>query len=89
LQDWKHSSMSARRRFSKQFRERVHQPASYFAIPLTLDELKKAYCLRSKLVHAEGFLHGLGNVLPTNQHNPLCDKWESVLRQTVMVGITG
>ena len=68
---------------SKQFRERVHQLASYFAIPLTVDELKKAYSLRSKLVHAEGFLRGLGNLLPTSQHNPLYDKLESVLRQTV------
>ncbi len=68
---------------SKQFRERVHQLASYFAIPLTIDELKKAYSLRSKLVHAEDFLHGLGNVLPTNQHTSLYHKLESVLRQTV------
>ena len=75
-------------RVSKQFRERVHQLASYFAIPLTVDELKKAYSLRSKLVHAEGFLHGLGNVLPTNQHNPLYDKLESVLRQTVAITVT-
>ena len=69
---------------SKQFRERVHQLASYFAIPLTVDDLKKAYSLRSKLVHAVSFLHGLGNVLPTNQHNPLYDNLESVLRQTVV-----
>jgi hypothetical protein len=68
---------------SKQFRERVHQLASYLAIPLTVDELKKAYSLRSKLVHAESFLHGLGNVLPVNQQNVLYDKLESVLRHTV------
>lgn len=68
---------------SMQFRERVHQLAAHFNIALTLDELRKAYKLRSKLVHAESFLHGLGNILPMSEHTPLYEKLEEVLRQTV------
>jgi len=68
---------------SKQFRERVHQLAAHFNIALSVDELRKAYKLRSKLVHTESFLHSLGNVLPMSEHNPLYDKLEEVLRETV------
>ena len=66
-----------------QFKKRVHQLAAHFNIVFTVDELKKAYKLRSKLVHAESLLHGLGNILPTNEHNPLYEKLETVLRLTV------
>ena len=66
-----------------QFKKRVHQLAAHFNIILTIDELDKAYKLRSKLVHAESFLHGLGKILPMSEHNPLYDKLEEVLRQTV------
>lgn len=66
-----------------QFKKRVPQLAAHFNIVLTVDELDKAYKLRSKLVHAESFLHGLGNILPTNEHDPLYDKLETVLRLTV------
>jgi hypothetical protein len=66
-----------------QFKKRVYQLAAHFNIVLTVDELEKAYKLRSKLVHAESFLHGLGNIVPTNEHNPLYEKLETVLRLTV------
>jgi hypothetical protein len=66
-----------------QFKKRIHQLAAHFNISLTVDELGKAYKLRSKLVHAESFLHGLGSIVPKTEHNPLYDKLEDVLRQTV------
>ncbi len=68
---------------SMQFRERVGQLAAHFKIVLTIDELRQAYKLRSKLVHAESFLHGLGNILPTGGHTVLYDRLEETLRQTV------
>lgn len=70
-------------RVALQFRSRVRQLAGEFHINLTDDELRQAYKLRSKLVHAENFLHGLENVLPKNQHLDLYEKLESVLGATV------
>ena len=68
---------------SWQFRDRGRQLASEFKIDLTDDDLRVAYRLRSKLVHAEGFLSGLETVLPQNEHSPLYGKLESLLRQTL------
>ena len=66
-----------------QFRDRVRQLADEFNINLTADDLRISYKLRSKLVHAQGFLFGLQNILPPNQHNDLYLRLESLLRQTV------
>ena len=66
-----------------QFRDRVRQVAVEFGIDLTDDELDRAYQLRSKLVHAEGFLFSLTNILSTSQHNDLYEKMESLLRAVV------
>jgi hypothetical protein len=43
-----------------------------------------AWKLRSKLAHAEAFLHGLDTVLPANEHNDLYEKLEAILRLTVL-----
>jgi hypothetical protein len=59
------------------------QLASEFKIDLTDDDLRVAYRLRSKLVHAEGFLSGLETVLPTSEHSLLYGKLESLLIETV------
>jgi hypothetical protein len=66
-----------------QFQDRVQQLGKHFGIGLTHDDLSKAYDLRSKIVHAESFLYGLGAILPENQHNSLYDKLECLLRMTV------
>ena len=66
-----------------QFRDRVRQLAGEFQIDLTDGDLWRAYKLRSKLVHAESFLHGLETVLPKSQHDQLYEKLESLLRVTV------
>ena len=46
-------------------------------------QAQKAYKLRSKLVRAESFLHGLGSVLPMNQHESVVLQTGLVLRRTV------
>ena len=68
---------------SWQFRDRVRQLAAEFKIDLADDDLRRAYKLRSKLVHAESFLSGMETILPRVQHVDLCEKLESVLRYTV------
>ena len=66
-----------------QFRDRVRQLATEFGVSLTDDELDGAYQLRSKLVHAEGFLFSFSNILPASQHNELYEKMELLLRQVI------
>jgi hypothetical protein len=68
---------------SRQFRDRVQQLAGEFQIDFTDNDLRLAHKLRSKLVHAESFLHGLETILPKSQHNHLYEKLESLLRMTV------
>jgi hypothetical protein len=68
---------------SWQFRDRVRQLAGEFQIDLTDTDLHNAWRLRSKLVHAESFLDGLGTILPKNQHSDLYQKLESLLRTTL------
>ena len=67
-----------------QFCERVRQLAVECHVSLSEIELRAAYKLRSKLVHAESFLSGLDTILPRTQHTALYEKLESVLRQTVL-----
>jgi len=51
---------------------------------LTDDDLKIAYGVRSKLVHAESFISTLsGTTLPTDDRFALYDKLERLLRETV------
>jgi hypothetical protein len=66
-----------------QFRSRVRQLSEEFKIVLSDDDLSRAYKLRSKLVHAESFLHGLDTILPKSQHSELYEKLESLLRMTL------
>jgi hypothetical protein len=61
----------------------VSQLAAEFKIALTKGEVSKAYELRSKLVHTENFLAGLGNILSQSEHSPLYEKIEAILRATV------
>jgi hypothetical protein len=68
---------------ARQFRDRVGQLAAEFQIDLQDDDLRSAYKLRSKLVHAESFLHGLDAVLPQSEHGALYGTLESVLRNTL------
>jgi hypothetical protein len=67
-----------------QFRERVKQLADHFGISLTIDELKKAYELRSGLVHSQKFLFELETVLSTQEHAPLYGRMETLLRKTLL-----
>jgi hypothetical protein len=67
----------------RQFCTGVQKLANHFNVGLTAGDLSKAYKLRSKLVHAESFLYNLGSVLPQNDHNPLYEKLEGVLRTTI------
>ncbi len=66
-----------------QFRGRVRQLADVFKIQLSDDELARAWKLRSKLVHAEGFLHSFVTILPKSEHTKLYEKLENVLRSAV------
>jgi len=66
-----------------QFRDRVRQLGAEFNLPFTDEELRIAYKLRSKLVHGESFLSGMTNTLPENEHTPLYERLESLLRETV------
>jgi hypothetical protein len=67
----------------RQLRDRGRQLATEFGIDLTDADLRRAYKLRSKLVHGESFLHGLGTILPESQHSQLYMRLESLLRDTV------
>jgi hypothetical protein len=66
-----------------QFRNRVRQLADEFNIHLTDDELRSAYKLRSRLVHAQSFLFGLDKILPQSKHSDLYQRLESLLRETI------
>lgn len=68
---------------ARQFRVRVGQLAAEFRIPLTEGELRRAFELRSKLVHGEKFLFGLESILPGSEQRVLCGKLESLLRMTI------
>jgi len=67
----------------KQFCTRVPQLAGACGVALSDTEADSAWKLRSKLVHAEAFLFGLGTVLPASEHLDLYEKLETVLRGTV------
>lgn len=66
-----------------QFVRRVGKLGNEFGIVLSEDELQDAYTLRSGLAHAQGFLYSLHDVLPPNEHKPLYDRLESLLRAIV------
>jgi hypothetical protein len=68
---------------SAQFRERVRQLAVEFGSNLTTDEIRIAYQLRSKMVHAEGVLFDFSAILPIGQHDALYRKLEELLRLTL------
>ena len=67
-----------------QFRERCLRLAAAVKVDLTEDELRKAYVLRSKLVHAENFLFGLETDVPKTQQIELSEKLEDLLRAIVL-----
>lgn len=67
----------------RQFKVRTKNLADHFKIPLTEDDLSKAWTLRSKLSHGQSFLYGLHTVLPQSAHKPLYDKLEELLRVTI------
>jgi hypothetical protein len=67
---------------SRQFRDRVRQLAEEFHIGLSDDDLRTAYRLRSKLVHAEGFLFNLEIILPKSQHSDLYGRLGSGLQSS-------
>jgi hypothetical protein len=69
---------------ARQFCERVQQLADECHVSFSAGELRTAYKMRSKLVHAESFLSGLGTILPENEHLDLYERLESVLRKTVL-----
>ncbi len=50
---------------------------------LTEKELEQGYELRSELAHGQSFLYDLHKVLPPDEHPPLYNKLESLLRVTV------
>jgi hypothetical protein len=68
---------------AKQFRDGVQQLAREFQIDFTETNLSHAWKLRSKLVHAEGFLHGLETILPNSQQTELYQRLEDLLRLTL------
>ena len=57
--------------------------ADQFDVPLTEDELKRAYRIRSKLVHAESFLYSLADTVPLVDQPVLYLKLERLLRLTL------
>jgi hypothetical protein len=65
----------------------VGQLAEYHKVNGTADELQSAYDMRSKLVHAQSFLYGLEGILPRAKHDPLYEKLELILRDTVRTGL--
>jgi hypothetical protein len=66
-----------------QFKGRVRLLADEFGLQLSGDEISKAWKLRSKLVHADGFLHNLETILPKSEHSGLYEKMEGLLRMAV------
>lgn len=68
---------------TQEFSNRVARIADEFSIQLSVDELRKAYALRSKLAHGESFLFNLETKLPKEAQRELYDRLESVLRNTV------
>jgi hypothetical protein len=52
----------------RQFWGRVRQLAMEFSVDLGDRDLARAYKLRSKLAHGQGFLQGLGTILPRSEH---------------------
>jgi len=70
-----------------QFRVRVKKLADFLSIPITQDQLTAAYEIRSKLVHTEEFLYGLGAILPRTEHDALYERLEAVLRETVRTAL--
>jgi hypothetical protein len=76
-----------KRNNAKQFCVRVAQLAEYLRINVTPKELQSAYDMRSKLVHAQSFLYGLDGILPRAEHDPLYEKLELILRDTVRTGL--
>ena len=66
-----------------QFRDRVRQLAVDFKVALDDAELQRVWQLRSKLVHAEGFLYNLNVVLPSSPDSALYMKVEGLLRSVV------
>jgi hypothetical protein len=71
------------REVTRQFCDRVRQLAEEFHVNLKDADLRVAYKLRSKLVHAESFLSGMHNILPKSEHSPLYERLELLLRETV------
>jgi hypothetical protein len=57
--------------------------ADQFGVSLTEDELRKAYKLRSKLVHAESFLYSLADTVPLVEQPVLYLKLEKLLQLTL------
>jgi len=66
-----------------QFRDRVIRLAAQFNVSFTDAELKKAYSLRSKLVHAQNFLHSLGGHVAILDQPVLYQRLENLLRLIV------
>jgi hypothetical protein len=71
------------RNVRKQFVSRGRKLAMEFGVDLSETELHSAYTVRSGLAHAQSFLFELHTVLPPNEHRPLYDKLETLLRMTV------
>ena len=67
-----------------QFRDRCIRLATLLGIDLTDEQLHSAYALRSKLVHAEGFLFSLETIMLKSDQLDLYDKLEALLRATVL-----
>lgn len=70
-----------------QFCVRTQKLAEHFNVSLTRNDLQNAYDMRSKLDHAQSFLFGLDEILPRTEHNPLYEKLELVLRNTVRTAL--
>jgi hypothetical protein len=68
---------------ARQFSERVRQLDDIFKVGISDRDLKIAYKLRSKIVHAEEFLAGLQKILPQTKHSDLYLRLESLLRKTI------
>ena len=70
-----------------QFCKGARKLAECLKISVTEEELNNAYDMRSKLVHAENFLFGLGAILPRPEHSPLYEKLEGLLRTAVRTAL--
>jgi hypothetical protein len=57
--------------------------AGQFGVALTKSELQDAYKLRSKMVHAEGFLYNFADTLPVHHQPILYQELERLLRLTL------